>query len=165
MLGLPRLKHARRAPDAAVATVDEADVVAWMAEVMAGVERANAKMTEAQARMQGDDPVPPGEVPPAPEPVADHQICIDCVRAWHERDGERRGKGSGQGGTKACPHCSATVWIDPRRIVVVLDGVMLKCLSCDGRVPVRHEDMHRAVPADAPAIASPSRWRRLLARV
>jgi hypothetical protein len=67
--------------------------------------------------------------------------------------------------TKPCPHCSATVWIDPRLLDVDGDGPLLKCLSCNGRVPVRRTDTRRAVPADAPPVViPPSRWRRLLNR-
>jgi hypothetical protein len=87
------------------------------------------------------------------------------VESSQHRVSERRRKGTGQVDTKPCPHCAASVWIDPRRVGTDGDTAATICLSCGGSIPVRHADKHRPVPADAPPIVSPSRWQRLLNRV
>jgi hypothetical protein len=89
---------------------------------------------------------------------------MDPVDGWKNRASERRGKGTGQVDTKPCPHGAVTLWIDPRRVDTDRDGAVTECLSCGGRVPVRHADKHRAIPANAPPIITPSRWHRLTNR-
>ena len=46
----------------------------WMADVMAGVEQAGAKLTEVHTRFHGDGSLPPREVPAVQEPLVDHPI-------------------------------------------------------------------------------------------
>ena len=61
-LGLPRKKHTP--VHAADGTEDDGDVLAWMADVMAGVEEAGAKLTERQPiEFRGDEPLAPRLTP------------------------------------------------------------------------------------------------------